>query len=78
MLFDSYRINTIIMPARNLSTGEMYTVVNYLVRDSQWYLLYADEVSLIFVRGDENADLVKRFSMSKMRAYNGVVLQLRP
>ncbi len=74
-LFDRYGINTVIIQAISPFTGELYTIVNYLVRDSQWHLVYIDETSLIFIRGSENAAIIRTFSIPKTEAYNQVIMQ---
>ena len=49
-LFDKYSIDIVLIPERDTFTGEYFTVINYLLRDSRWRLVYRDETALIFLR----------------------------
>ena len=74
-LFERYGINIIIIPGIDPFTGELYTIVNQLFRDNQWHLVYRDEISLIFIRGQENDPLIKKLSMPKIEAYDQIIMQ---
>jgi hypothetical protein len=50
LLFDKYGVDMIMIPRYDKFTGEFYTVIDYLYRDSRWRLVYADEMTLIFSR----------------------------
>jgi hypothetical protein len=65
MLLDRYGIQTVIMMPKNPVSGEPYAMLGFLREDPQWHLVYRDPLSLVYVRGKENRDIVYRFSMPK-------------
>jgi hypothetical protein len=65
MLLDRYGIRTVIMMPENPVSGEPYAMLDFLREDPQWHLVYRDPLSLVYVRGEENGDIVYRFSMPK-------------
>lgn len=74
-LFDYYGIKVIIIPGLSPFTGELYELVNILKNDEQWHLVFADETAMVFVRGAENHDIIRRFSLPKAEAYTHVIKQ---
>jgi len=49
-ILDVYGIKSIITPALNPYTGEIFPVVRGLMNDNEWLLIYLDGVAMIFVR----------------------------
>jgi hypothetical protein len=63
MLLDRYGIRTVIMMPTNPVSGEPYAMLDFLRDDPQWHLVYRDAISVIYVRGRENKDIIYKFSM---------------
>ncbi|MBI5894038.1 MAG: hypothetical protein HZB79_10430 [Deltaproteobacteria bacterium] len=74
-LLDSYDVKIIIMPGLNNFTGELYELANYLYEDKDWHLVYRDDTALIFLRGQENQNLISRFSLPKTEIYTHAIWQ---
>jgi len=51
-ILDAYGINSIITPAINPYTGEIFPFIRSLYRDDRWVLLYIDGVAMVFVRDE--------------------------
>jgi len=76
-LLDRYGIQTVIMPALNPITGELYRLVDVLLRDRHWHLVFADETALVFLRGEQNSALVRKYSLPDKLAYAHIIQQAR-
>lgn len=51
--FDFFGIKTVIMPKEGEITGRVrYPLLDHLYNDREWHLVYSDDVSVIFVKGD--------------------------
>ncbi|TAN43392.1 MAG: hypothetical protein EPN25_01020 [Nitrospirae bacterium] len=74
-LLDYYGVQIVVLPGLNPFTGELYRIIDLMVRDPQWHLVYSDETALIFVRGESNRDLISRFAAPKKEAYSHVISQ---
>ena len=72
--FDFLGINVIIMPGCHHDSGKTYPLLVQLTEDSNWALIYQDEVAVIFVRNiPQHRDLVARFQIPKNRTYDHLV-----
>lgn len=70
-LLDSYGIKTVLIAGLNDFTGALAPLFEHLIRDPHWSLIYYDETSVIFIRGDEA--LAARASMPSAYAYEHVI-----
>lgn len=77
-LLDYYRVSTIITYSVDHFSGRLIPLITALTRDPDWEVVFADGVSLVFVRAiPENADLLRRFSLPKERIWHEVIAEAR-
>ena len=70
-----YNISYIISPPL-LPRGEIIPIVEKVLWDDDWALIYSDHLSLIFLRkNDENMRLIQQFGMDKKEALNTIIIQ---
>lgn len=74
MLLGAYDVNTVIMPGMSRISGETFPLLDGLVKSRRWVLVYADDVSLVFVRDvPANAGVIRTYSSGKEAAYKHIV-----
>lgn len=72
---ERYNVSYIIMPPL-LPQGSIYPLVEELLDNRDWVLIYRDHLSLIFLRIDsENLSVVKKFAMDKKEGVQTIVIQ---
>lgn len=72
----AYGLDTVIMPGMSPVSGEVFPLLNRLVADKDWFLVYTDPAANVFVRGTpENAGLIRIYSSPKANAYLQVASQ---
>lgn len=49
-VFETYNINTVVIPGVNTVTGKTYPLTRQLVSDPNWGLIHLDHVALVFIR----------------------------
>lgn len=65
-ILDASGVNTIMIPGTHDISGETYPLIRRLSNDPQWFLIYRDDVALIYVRDvGRNRDLIARYAMDK-------------
>lgn len=75
-LLDYYGVSTIVTYSVDHFSGRLIPLVTALSRDPDWEIVYADDVSLVFVRAAlENADILRRFSLPKERIWHEVIAE---
>lgn len=70
---DSYGISIVLIPPFNDFTGQLNPLLEYLAANPQWRLIHYDETSVLFVRGDENAELIRRLAVPSVKAYESML-----
>ena len=50
VVLDQFRVNTIVTRSLTIDTGQKYPLLDRLVADPQWHLVFNAEASMIFVR----------------------------
>lgn len=77
-ILDAYSLDIIMMPGISPVSGQMYPLMDALQNDKDWYLIYSDDVSNIFIRSKkENERLINIYSMPKTNIYLQVVAQAK-
>lgn len=77
-ILDAYGLNIVIMPGMSPISGEIYPLIGSLSRDRDWYLIYSDSVSNIFVRkSSENSGLISVYSLPKANVYLQIISQAK-
>lgn len=67
--FDSFNVNTVIMPGFNRLDGTKYQLPLDLINDSSWFLVFQDASAMVFVRNiPENAHIIKKYAIPKSAA----------
>lgn len=66
-------INMVIIPGVHYLTGELYALADFLYRDPEWHLVYADETALVLLRGEANRRIVERRSLPKSAIFDHVI-----
>jgi len=61
MILDRYGVDIIIMMPDNPFTGERYDLVGFLARDPQWHMVYRDDISMVYLRGESNSSLIDSY-----------------
>lgn len=74
-LFEFYKIKIIIIPGLQPLTGEMYDLVDILIKDDRWSLVFVDNDAMVFLRGRENEEVIRKYAIPKIEAYNQVISQ---
>lgn len=65
-ILNSYHVNTIIIPGTHDISGEAYPLLLKLSNAPQWFLIYRDDVALVFVRDTgRNHELIAKYAMDK-------------
>jgi hypothetical protein len=76
MLLDSYGVDVIITPSIKKYTGQLIPLIYQIMNAPEWYLIYNDNASLIFLRDTyKNRDIVNSFAMSKARVWDAVIAE---
>lgn len=74
-IFDKYDITCVIMPPL-LPSGNIYPIVERLLDENGWDLIYNDHLSLIFLKRDNrNESIRKRFLEKKEDGFNTIIFQ---
>jgi|Deesub1362A_J573_1020465.scaffolds.fasta_scaffold02377_2 hypothetical protein len=77
-MLDAYRLDIIIMPGMSPISGEIYPLVDSLVSDNDWYLVYSDSVSNIFLRATpQNSRIIRIYSLPKGNVYLQIIAQAK-
>lgn len=59
-------INTVIMPGMSLVSGEVYPLIFNLMLNNEWFLVYRDEWSLVFVKNSPGSrEIIEKYAMKK-------------
>jgi len=73
-VFRDNSVHTVLMPGLSLVSGEVYPLITNLMADSEWFLVYRDEWSLVFVMNDpRNRELIGRYAMNKEFVFDHVM-----
>lgn len=63
---DRYNINYVIIPGMSETPGTPYPLAKLLVDSTDWKLVFADDVALVFVRDvPENSHIITRYAMDR-------------
>lgn len=55
-------------------SGEIFPLVFHLMMDNEWFLVYKDDWSLVFVKNvDKNHEIIKKFAMKKELVYDQII-----
>ncbi|MEK6692729.1 MAG: tetratricopeptide repeat protein, partial [Nitrospirota bacterium] len=74
-IIGKYNISYIVMPPL-YPTGEIYPIVERLIENDDWALVYNDHLSLIFVKkNSQNDSFIKTFIKDKKESYNTIIIQ---
>jgi hypothetical protein len=77
-LLDAYGIDIIVIPGVSPVSGESYPIIDALMNERQWFLVYSDEVSNIFARNiSGNSMAISIYSLPKPNAYIQVIEQAK-
>lgn len=69
-------VRALVLPGVQLRGGGIYPIIRLLYFDSDWKLVYHDDVALIFVKDDElNQELIAKFNQDKRNIYEHVLLR---
>jgi hypothetical protein len=69
-ILDAYRLDIVLMPGMSPVSGEIFPLVQALVLDRDWYLVYSDETANIFIKAvPRHLHLISRYSLPKQNAY---------
>lgn len=70
-----YNISYIITPPL-LPRGEIYPIVEKILDQDDWILIYRDQLALVFLRNtEENLTIIRQFAMDKAEALNTIIIQ---
>lgn len=70
----AYGVNTVVMPGMSHHSGRIYPLLGHLVANEDWHLVYADDVSVVFVKDvPGNASVIARHALGERRAYEHLV-----
>jgi len=74
-ILDGYQIDYVLLcPAREGPGG--LNIVFELINDKDWHLIYADNISLLFIRDKgEFRDIIRRYNLPPELAYETVLVQ---
>lgn len=76
-LLDRNDVNIVVIPGVHYLTGELYALAEYLYRDPQWHLVYADDTALVLLRGEANRTIIERRALPKTVIYDHVIARAR-
>jgi len=73
-VLDEYQVNTVVTAACTVFPSERYPLVDRLVADQRWALVFSDEISLVFVRkAAADPAWLTRLELPRSRAYETVL-----
>ncbi|MCG2721395.1 MAG: hypothetical protein L6290_05185 [Thermodesulfovibrionales bacterium] len=75
-ILTAYKVNFIITYSVGNFTGWLIPLIPAILNDSDWHLIYMDNISLIFVRDTpQNEEIIKQFSIPKEWLWNEVAVE---
>jgi hypothetical protein len=75
-LLAAYKINFIVTYSVNTFSGQLLPLIYSLLNDTEWNLVYMDNISLIFARdAPANRDVIERFGIPKEWIWNEVLVE---
>lgn len=75
-ILDAYKVNICLIRGANFYNFRLHALVPALVKDNEWYLVYYDRFSILFLRNEPEFEaVIRKYSMPKDWAYNQVVQQ---
>lgn len=75
-ILDAYRVQFIVTFSVSNFTGRLVPLIPALLNESEWHLVYMDNISLIFVRASaENRELIERYGIPKEWLWNEVAVE---
>jgi hypothetical protein len=73
-----YDVSIIITYSVEHFSGRLIPLIPALINDTQWNLIYADEISLVFAKETpENTDIIRRFQLPKEWIWHEVISEAR-
>lgn len=73
-IFEAYNINMVLIPGMSPISGEIFPLIFHLMMDNEWFLVYKDDWSLVFVKNvDKNHEVIKKFAMKKELVYDQII-----
>jgi len=73
-IFRRQNIDMVLIPGMSPISGEIFPLGLNLMMDNEWFLVYMDGWSLLFLRDtDENRGIIKRMAMMKARIYDQIL-----
>jgi hypothetical protein len=76
-LLDAYDIRVVLASGVDRISFQPAYLIARLANDPHWSLVFADEDAVVFVRGEENADIVERYALSPALAFKHIVVRAR-
>ncbi len=75
-ILDHYRVSFILTYSVEHFTGRLLPLIPALLNDPAWYLIYADDISLIFAKDmPGNGEILRKFSLPKEYAWREVITE---
>jgi hypothetical protein len=66
--FNTYQIQTIVIPGTDALSTKAFPLLLQLLQDTAWNLVYVDDVALVFLRSSpQNKGLISQYAISKDR-----------
>jgi len=74
-LLDHYKVNFIFLDTLGIQ-GDMRNIIFKLLEGNTWVPVYADLISVIFVRNvEENQTIIQKFRLNKERVYDAIIVR---
>ncbi len=70
-----YNISYVVMPPL-LPRGEIYPIVEKILEQEDWVLIYRDQLTLILLKNEpENMTIIKSYAKDKREVYDTIIIQ---
>jgi tetratricopeptide (TPR) repeat protein len=75
-IFSAHHINTVLLPGMSPFSGEVFPLPLNLMMDNEWFLVYMDNWSLLFLKDTvKNKGIIKRFAIKKEFIYDQILAE---